>query len=191
MARATPGRCHEVSEAQRLGPVPSSGRPLYEPHRVGPRAADGRGQDGNTRGRHSEEPVGGQELPAPGRVAGEPLGEGSPDPIKLGGTTRERDHGSVEGVMHRIQVDDIESPQDRPVQEDRAHPLERPGGPHDRDHAPGGIAPVHPHMVGADRLDVIWGGQDHRRDRRGPVGPGERAVVHRDDARMGLAQGTP
>ncbi len=93
--------------------------------------------------------------------------------------------------MQRIEVDDVEAPQDRAVEEERPHPVERPGRPEDLEDPLGRVPAVDPDPVRADRLHVI-GRRDHkRRDRRRRVVPVERAVVDRGDPRVRLRERSP
>jgi len=93
--------------------------------------------------------------------------------------------------MHLGEVDDVETPQDRPVHQDRADPIDRAEPTHEGDHALRRVGTIDPDLPDANRLDVLGKRERHGGDRRVPVPALERPVVDPDDPRVGFCERAP
>jgi len=118
----------------------------------------------------------------------EPSAQRPADPREVRPPPGHGDDRDAGGTVDRIQIDRVEPPDDRPVEQDRPDAVHRPERPQERDDAPGGVSPVHADAADPGRLKVLRGRDDHRRERGVAVAPGEGAVVHRRDAGVVLAE---
>lgn len=180
-----------MGEPKRFRPVPPAGRPPHELRGIHARAADRGRQDRPASGGNGEQPMGGQKLPAPERVPREPFRERGPDASELGRTTRKRHDRAAQAPMDRVEVHDVEPPENGPVQQDRTQSVDRTGSAHESNHASCGVPAVDPDVVGADRLDVVRCRHDDRGDGGGPVRAREGAVVHGHDPGVRLTERAP
>jgi len=125
------------------------------------------------------------------RGAGEPPVEGRADPLEIGAASRDRHDRHAGGAADRVEVEDVEPPDDRSVDQDRADPVSRPQRPEQPDDPGGAVPPVDAYPGEPDRLDPLRRRDDDGGDRRVPVPPGERSVIDADDPRVRLPEGSP
>ncbi len=93
--------------------------------------------------------------------------------------------------MEGVQVEDVEPSDHGAVQQHRAHAVEGAQRAREGDEPVRRVAPVDLDLADAHGLDVA-GQHDHDGRHRGcPVVPGERPVVEREDARVGLRERAP
>ncbi len=180
-----------MGEAQRLGPMSANGRTLHEPGRIPSGAAHGGGQDWLARGRYGEQSVGSKESPTRVRCPGKPLHEGRPDPGELGGTSGDRDDRQTQLSMEQVEVQDIESADDRTVEEDGADTVERSQASNECDDPSRAVGTVDADPTGPDGFHML---RERERDRRNggvPVVAVERSVIDPDHAGVDLAERTP
>jgi len=93
--------------------------------------------------------------------------------------------------MDRIQVEDVEPPDDRSVQQHSPDALERRQRAQQRDHPLRSVRPVDADGRDPGPFQVLRKGDDDRRDRGPPVPACERAVVDGRDPRVGLPERPP
>jgi hypothetical protein len=110
---------------------------------------------------------------------------------EFGWSPRDGDDGESQLTMQRIQVEDVEPPDNGSVKEDRPHAIEGSETPDEGDHAPGPVGPVDPDVRRPYRLDMVGQGDGDRGERSDAFASLERTVVHADDARVGLSEGAP
>ena len=189
--RERPGRRDQMGEPERLGPESAHRRAREEggdvarrrPHAARPDRAPGR--------RDPEEPVPEEQSLPSGRVPGEPAAERAPDPGPIGISPGHGDHGPADRAMEPVEVDDVEAADDDPVEQDDAQVLPMAGRPDQFDDPIGRIAPVDRDGADPDRLDRCREGENDRRDRGAPIGPGKPSVVDRDQADVRLRERPP
>ena len=132
-----------------------------------------------------------EQAPSPLGVATEPRSQGRVDPFEIGRPSGDRDDRDPERVVDGIEVDDVEPADDGAVEQERPETVPGPQRPDQRDHGLRPVGPVDPDAGGAHRLHVRGGGDDNRRDRSIPIGPSERAIIDRDDARVLFRERAP
>lgn len=186
-----PGGRDEVRESDGFRPVPPHGRARDETNGVRARASHGRGENRAALGRDREQPMRPQERPPPVRGTREPLSQGGPDPVELGGTTRHRDDRDAKGPVEGIQVEDVEPPDHRAVHEHRADAVERPQAENEGCDPPRSVGPIDADTSQPDRLHVLGEGHRDGGDRRVPVASVEGTVVDSDDPRMRFRECPP
>lgn len=158
---------------------------------VSPGAPDGRSEDRPPAGRHGKKAVRREEPVAPGRIPGEPLLERRADSSELGSAAGDCDHRAPERSVDRVEVDDVEPAENRTIEQHRPDAVERTGRADDRHDASRGVAAVHAHSVGSNRLDLFGHRNHDGRDGRDTVPPDKSAVVHPDHARVDLGERAP
>ena len=180
-----------MGEPQRLRPMPADRRALDEPGGVGSGASDRGGPDRLPVRGDLEQPVRAEEGPSGIGGTGEPPPQGRPDPRELRRASRDRDDRHPELPVERVQVEDVEPPHDRPVEENGADAVEGPETSNERDDPARPVGAVDPDPTGTDRLHVLGKRHGHRRDRSIAVPALERAVVDPDHPRVRFPEGTP
>jgi len=180
-----------MGEPERLRPMAADRRTLDEPNGVGSRTSHGGGPDRMPGRGNPEQSVRAQEPPTGVGGTREPLPQSRPDPLELRGTSRDRDDRDPELPVERVQVDDVETSHDGPVEQDGAHAFEGPEASDERDHATRAVSAVDPDPADAYRLHALGQRQDHGGERGVAVRAVERAVVHPDHLRVRFPEGTP
>jgi len=110
------------------------------------------------------------------------------DLLEVGTAPGDRDDWEAGRPVQTIQVDDVESADGDPVEEEHARVRDVPVCFEEPDDPVGGVVPVDADSSDGDRLEVLGGGDDDRGDRRVPLSAVERPVVDSDDPHVGLLE---
>ena len=113
------------------------------------------------------------------------------DPRELGGTSRHRYDRHPEPPVDRVQVEDVEPSDDRPIHQDGAEAFQRSQAADERDDPTRAVGAVDPDPADADRFQMFGERQDHGRDRSVAVAAFERAVIDPRHPRMRFPEGPP
>lgn len=167
----------------------SHGRLPDQPGGVGGRTPGCRGEDRLSPRGHRVKAMPAQERETPARRPWEPATERRLDPHEVRGPPRHRDHRDVQGGPDPVEVENVEPPDDRPVEQDRPHPFQGPEGAQNGDDARGAVGPVDPDPPYPHGLELLRDGDDDRGDRGEAVAPAEGAVVDGRHARVALPEG--
>lgn len=180
-----------MGEAKRLGPVSANGRASDEADGVRARAPHGGRPDRATGSRDAKEAMSGEPAPSPAAVLRKPLLQRRVNPVELRGAARQRHDREPEATVQDVEVENVESPEHGPVEEESPDPIERTERAHESGHPGRPVCPVHPDPTGSDRLHIGRSRYDDRRDRGVAVAARERPIVHPHDAGMRLREGSP
>jgi len=93
--------------------------------------------------------------------------------------------------MELVEVEHVEPPDDRAVEEDGSGALERRERSDEGEHPSGAVRAVHADSIPSQGFDLLGQDQGYGRDGREPVGPVERSVVDADDPRVNLPERAP
>jgi len=135
--------------------------------------------------------MGTEKRPSVGRCTREPFLEGKPDPGELRCPPRHGDDGELELSVDRVQVEDVEPPDDRAIEQHGPHPFERIEALNQRDDLTSAVGAVPSDPSRSNGLDMLGQSHHYGGDRRVLLATVERPVIDAHDLWMRFPQRAP